>query len=434
MVTIQSVRKGSAAGKAGVQAGDILLSINGNSITDVLDYRFYLTEKKITLQIHRGPELLKFSIRKGEYDDIGLEFDTFLMDDKKRCANKCVFCFIDQMPPGMRDTLYFKDDDSRLSFLMGNYVTMTNFSDADVERILTMHMSPIRISVHTTEPELRVQMMKNPRAGKVLSYLERFAAGGIEMDCQIVLCRKINDGTHLEKTISDLMALCPAVNSVSVVPAGMTRYREGLCHLTPFSREESRAVVKTVEAYAAECLERHGKRVFYASDEFYLKGELELPCGSYYEGYAQLENGVGTITNTREQFEEELSFLTEEEQQKAENFSIATGSAAYPLIKQLTEKLSQRCPGLRGTVYPIINDFFGHQITVAGLVTGQDLIAQLRGKQLGQRLLIPSVMLRHEGDRFLDDVTLCEVQQALGVPITVCESDGYGLMQGILHP
>ncbi len=433
MVTITNVERASLAEKHGIQAGDILLSINGHDIRDVLDYRFRLTEKKITLQLHRGAELLDVTIKKGEYDDIGLAFETYLMDCKQSCRNKCVFCFIDQLPQGMRETLYFKDDDSRLSFLMGNYITLTNLTDADVERICEMKTSPINISVHTTNPELRVKMMKNKRAGEVLSYMRRFVEAGIDLNCQIVLCRGLNDGAELDRSMRDLSSLAPHLLGVSVVPAGLTDHRDGLFPLEMHTPEQTAAIIDQVDAFAAECMEKYGSRMFFCADEMYLRCGRELPCEDYYEGYPQLENGVGMIRSLAVEFAEEMDFLDEYDLKKPRKLSIATGYAAYDFIRSLSDMLMRRVPSLQISVYRIKNEFFGENITVAGLVTGRDLAAQLQGKPLGERLLIPSVMLRAEGDRFLDDMTPEQISKTLGVHLIPTDSVGTDFVSKILY-
>lgn len=433
MVTIQRVSPGSPADKKGVQAGDILLSINGQEIRDVLDYRFYMTDSRLELLLHRGPKLHRIVVRKEMYDDLGLEFETFLMDRKRSCKNKCMFCFIDQLPPGLRETLYFKDDDARLSFLMGNYVTLTNMEEADVERIIRMHLSPVRISVHTTNSALRVRMMKNPHAGEVLSYLTRFHEAGILMDCQIVLCKGVNDGEELERTMRDLSKLYPSVESVSVVPAGITKFREGLPLLEPFSRSEAAAVVRQVEAFADRCLNTLGSRIFFLGDEFYLKAQLPLPPEEAYEGYPQLENGVGMLRSFRCEFTDALRDVKRDESKKPRQLSVATGEAAYETICEMVEMLRKTCYNTTCRVYAVKNRFFGEQITVAGLVTGQDLVDTLRGRPLGDRLLIPSVMLRHEGDLFLDGMSLDELKEALRVPVIVTETDGASLLRALLY-
>lgn len=432
MVTVTEITPHSPAEKAGILPGDILLSINGHAIADVLDYRFYLSERSITLKLHRGPDLVEITIKKGEYDDIGLEFETFLMDAKHSCHNKCIFCFIDQLPKGLRDTLYFKDDDSRLSFLMGNYITMTNLRDADVDRIIAMHMSPVNISIHTTNPALRVKMMKNKRAGEVLSYLKRFADAGITINGQIVLCRGINDGEELTRSMRELSELHPAIASVSIVPAGLTCHREGLYPLESFTAEECAAVIAQVEAFAETCRKKCGARLFHCGDEMYLKAGLPLPDEESYEGYPQIENGVGLMTSMRCEFEREFEFIDDYDLAKPRTLSIATGEAAAPFMRSLVAKLQKVCYNFNCEIYPIRNDFFGHNITVAGLVTGVDLIKQLRGKALGDKLLIPSVMLRHEGDLFLCGSSLDAVQAALGVPIECVDNDGAAVIEAIL--
>ena len=433
MVKISSVEPSSPAARAGLRAGDILISINGQDINDVLDYRFYLTEKRVTLKLHRGPELFDVSIKKGEYDDIGLGFDTYLMDEKHSCRNKCIFCFIDQLPCGMRDTLYFKDDDSRLSFLLGNYITLTNLSDADVDRIIEMKTSPINISVHTTNPELRIQMMKNKRAGEVLSYLRRFADAGISLNCQIVLCKGVNDGAELRRTMHDLVSYLPSLNGVAIVPAGLTDHRDGLYKLEPYTPDEAAEIIDKVDEFAAECLEKYDSRLFFCADELYLKAGRELPDDEYYEGYSQLEDGVGMIRSMQTEFDDEFEYISDYDLAKPRSLSIATGYAAYDFILSLVERLRAVSPSLDCKVYKIRNDFFGHNITVAGLVTGQDITAQLEGKPLGERLLIPSVMLRHERDRFLDDVTTNELSERLGVKLVTVESNGAEFIEKILY-
>ncbi len=432
MVTIKSVRRGSPAAKHGIQADDILLSVNGHEIHDVLDYEFYLAEKKVALQLHRGAELLNISFRKDEYEDIGLEFETYLMDCKKSCRNKCVFCFIDQLPKGMRETLYFKDDDSRLSFLMGNYITLTNLSEEDADRIVRMKTSPINVSVHTTDEALRVKMLNNRFAGESLRYLRKFADAGITLNCQIVLCKGLNDGEALDRTMRDLTALVPHLGGVSVVPAGLTDHRDGLYPLEPFTPEENAAVIDQVDAFAAECLEKFGSRLFYCSDEMYIACGRELPPEDYYEEYPQLENGVGMIRSFETEFADELACLDEYDLEKPREVSLATGYAAYDFMKSVCDRLTARVPALTCHVYRIRNDFFGHSITVAGLVTGGDLLAQLREQPLGERLLLPSVMLRHEQDRFLDDMTKEELSEKLGVRIVIDDGSAMDLIAKIL--
>lgn len=433
MVTISGVERASLAEKYGIKAGDILLSINSHDIRDVLDYRFRLSEKKVTLKIHRGAELFDVTIKKDEYDDIGLCFETYLMDKKHSCRNKCVFCFIDQLPKGMRDTLYFKDDDSRLSFLMGNYITLTNLTDEDVDRIVEMKTSPINISVHTTNPELRVKMMKNKRAGEVLSYMRRFADAGISLNCQIVLCKGLNDGEELMRSMRDLTALAPQLLGVSIVPAGITDHRDGLYPLEPFTPEETAAVIDMVDSFANECMDKYGSRLFFCSDEMYLLCGREIPNEDFYEGYPQIENGVGMIRSMKCEFDDELDFLSDYDINKPRTLSIATGEAAYDFIKSLADELMRRVPTLHVDVYRIKNRFFGKNITVAGLITGGDLAAQLEGKALGERLLVPCVMLRADGDMFLDSMTLEELSEKLDVEIIPTDSSGVDFISKILY-
>ncbi len=433
MVTVKAVKVGSPAYKKGVKAGDVIISVNGNDIKDVLDYRFYITERKVKFLLHRGAELLEVSITKGEYEDPGLDFESFLMDNKHSCTNKCIFCFIDQLPDGMRDTLYFKDDDSRLSFLMGNYVTLTNMTDEDIERIIKMHMSPINISVHTTDPELRCKMLNNRFAGEKLRYIQILAEAGISINCQIVLCKGINDGERLEKTVRDLAKLRPSIKSVAIVPAGLTKFRKGLYELCQFTPSESKNVIELIDRLGNEFSSKTAERFCYCSDEFFLLAKTKLPDRDYYDGYPQLDNGVGLITSMREEFYEELKRLDNDgASKKSLSFSIATGEAAYDFISEITDRLCGLCPNLTGKVYKIHNDFFGELITVAGLICGCDLISQLKGKDLGDVLFIPSVMLRAKQDMFLDSVSLCDAEGELGVPIIPTKPSGEGFIEGIM--
>ena len=429
MVTVYEIVPGSRAEKAGINAGDILHTVNGHEIRDVLDYRFYMTESRLELALSRNGVFFQVKIHKETYTDIGLEFETYLMDKKQSCRNRCIFCFIDQLPEGMRDTLYFKDDDSRLSFLMGNYITLTNLTEADVDRIIAMRMSPVNISVHTVNPELRVKMMRNKHAGEVLSYLPRLAEAGITLNCQIVLCRGINDGDELDRSMRELAALHPAVGSVSVVPAGLTKYRDKLYPLSPYTPEEAAAVIRQVSAFGEECLERFGSRIFFCGDELYIKAGLPLPDEDFYEEFAQIENGVGMIASMRAEFDaaERLSLSDGEDTADSSErvVSVATGFAAYGFLRELADRAEQASRGLRVNVYAIRNDFFGESITVAGLLTGHDVAAQLAQKELGGLLLLPRVMLRAEGDLFLDGMTPDILSEKLGgIRIEFIENDG----------
>ena len=433
---IRSVDRYSPAGRAGVRAGESLLQVNGHPILDVLDYKFYTYDPKLTLTLRDGAGRSRtVSVRNAEGEDLGLNFETYLMDRARSCANRCIFCFVDQMPPGMRETLYFKDDDARLSFLMGNYITMTNLSRREVERICALRVSPINISVHATEPALREKMLGHRNAGRCLELMERFAAAGITMNCQIVACPGVNDGPALDRTLRDLGGLNPAVNSVAVVPVGITKYRQGLYPLRPYTEEEAAALLDQVEAFAAGFLAEHGTSLAWCSDEFYLLAGRELPGNGYYEEYAQLENGVGMLRLLTDQ----AMSLTEDEEEDLSvlapaPFSIATGASAAPFIQKIVDRCREKCPALRGRVYPIANRFFGETITVSGLITGGDLIDQLRGKELGERLLLPDNMLRAGERVFLDDVTVEQVEQALGVPVVPVEADsGFALVDAILE-
>ena len=434
MVKITSVERGSRAQKHGVVAGDILVAINENEINDVLDYRFYLTECRVTLSLIREGNPYSVSISKGEYDDIGLEFETPLMDKKHSCTNKCIFCFIDQNPEGLRESLYFKDDDSRLSFIHGNYVTLTNMTRTDVDRIIKMRMSPINISVHTTNPELRVRMMKNKHSGEVLTYLRDFADAGLRMCGQIVLCKGINDGEELLRSMRDLAELYPAMSSVSIVPAGLTKFREKLYPLTDFTADEAAEVIDMIDRFGDAHKEKHGTRLFFAADEFYLKSGREIPNADYYEDYPQLENGVGMLRSCSDEFgmalEDVRDFSVSLEKER--EISIVTGVASYPMIKERVSKLCALCPNLKVNIYEIINNFFGSSITVSGLLTGRDILEQLKDKPLGEELLIPGNCLRHGESVFLCGMTVDELSASLGVPVTDTGCDGYQLCEAIL--
>ena len=434
MVRIESVIERSRAKKAGIREGDILVSINGREINDVLDYRFYLADKDITVCVERDGKALEFRIKKKEYDDIGLEFETPLMDKKHSCENKCVFCFIDQLPKGLRQSLYFKDDDSRLSFLHGNYITMTNLRDKDIDRIIEMHISPVNVSVHTTNPELRVRMMHNKRAGEVLGYLDRLAGANIKLCCQIVLCKGLNDGEELERSMRDLEALYPAMQSTSIVPAGLTKFRDKLYPLQRYSPKECADIIAQVNAFGDKCFEKHGTRLFYPADELYIKAGLPLPEDSFYEDYAQIENGVGMLTELETEFRAELDFLEEytDRFEAPRKVSLATGYAAYEHLSKLCSLIESRVDGLEIDVYAIKNNFFGEEITVAGLLTGKDMEEQLRGRELGDCLCIPSVTLRAEGDLFLDGGTPEGLSETLGVPVRAVDSRGDDLICAIL--
>ena len=424
MVKITLVAARSHAFRAGIREGDFLISVNSHEIHDVLDYRFYLAEKNVELELRRGDEVYIVAISKGEYDDIGLEFDKPLMDNKHRCENKCIFCFIDQNPEGMRESIYFKDDDSRLSFLHGNYITLTNLKDADIDRIIEMHISPVNVSVHTTNPELRVSMMKNKRSGEVLDYLGKLAQAGIKLRGQIVLCKGVNDGAELDRSMNDLYKYYPQLDSVSIVPAGLTKFRDDLYPLEPFNAKESLKVIKQVKDFGDMCLAHCGERVFYCSDEFYLKAGVEIPSYDYWGEFSQIENGVGMIASFEHEFKMALETLSEDEKMIKKSVSVATGEAAFGMMKRVINELSKVCPNVKINVYCIKNNFFGGEVTVTGLLTGKDLEEQLLNKDLGDALHLSCNVLRSEGDLFLCGMTPEELSKKLNVPLVFNRNDG----------
>lgn len=432
MVKITGVLPHSRAERAGIKEGDFLVSINGKEIRDVLDFRFYLADEKITVETERDGKRRVARIKKDTYDDIGLEFETPLMDKKMRCSNKCIFCFIDQLPKGLRRSLYFKDDDSRLSFLHGNYITMTNLEKRDIERIIEMHISPVNVSVHTTNPELRRMMMLNPRAGEVLEYLDMLKAAHLTMHGQIVLCRGINDGAELVRTLTDLEALYPEMSAVAIVPAGLTAFREGLYPLEPFTKEECREVVRTVTEIGDRCFEKYGTRIFFCSDEFYLKGEIPMPPYEFWEDFGQIEDGVGMISSFEHEFKTALLTLTDEDRAVQREVSVATGEAAYGLMVRLCDSLKEFCPRIKVNIYCIKNNFFGGGVTVTGLLTGKDISEQLKGRPLGETLYLSRTMLRAEGDLFLCGMTPDELSKKLGVRLHFSENDGADLLFSLI--
>lgn len=434
MVLITGVETNSHAEKSGIKKGDSLISINGNNITDVLDYRFYATEKKLDILLCRDGKQISVSVKKDMYDDLGLEFETYLMDKKHSCKNKCVFCFIDQNPPGMREDIYFKDDDSRLSFFFGNYITLTNMTEEDIDRIIKMRISPVNISVHTTNRELRVKMMNNKNAGKVLDYLDKLKDGGITMNAQIVLCKGINDGKELVKTLDDLSEYYPMIESIAVVPAGLTKHRNGLYSLEQFTKDEAKQVIEIIDNKRKENFEKYGEKLVQASDEWYLNAKLCLPCEEYYDGYPQLDNGVGGITSGRCEIEDEISYLKESGFALSEkrNISMVTGVLAFDFICETAKKVEEAFDNIKISVYKVENTFFGQTITVAGLLTGGDMYNALKGKSLGDELLIPAVTLRHDGKLFLDDMSIDTLSEKLGVSVCPVSNDGREIVRKIL--
>jgi len=432
MVTITDVEKSSYAEKNGILKGDILIDINGNEINDVLDYRFYLAEEKISLRLRRDRDFF-VEITKGEYEDIGLGFETPLMDKKHSCKNGCVFCFIDQNPEGLRESLYFKDDDSRLSFIHGNYITLTNMNDSDVDRIIKMRFSPINISIHTTNPELRVKMMKNKRSGEVLKYLSRFKEAGISMCGQIVLCKGLNDGDELLRSMRELSEYFPELSSVSIVPAGLTKHRDKLYPLTAFTKEDAKEVIKLVNGFGDGLKERFGSRLFFVADEFYLRAEEKIPKADYYEDYPQLENGVGMLRSFSDEFDVALEDVRKyrKKLKKKREVTVVTGVASYLLIKKLCEAVEKIAPKLRINVVKVINHFFGESITVSGLLTGRDICETLAGKALGDEVLIPANALRYPEEDFLCGMKLSSLSEALGVKASPSGFDGYAFFDAL---
>lgn len=431
-VRVQSVDKGSAAERLGLRAGAVLLSADGHELNDMLDYQFYTTPARISLAASVGGKLQYLQVEKAEYEPLGCSFATYLIDQQHACANHCIFCFVDQLPPGLRQSLYFKDDDERLSFLFGNYITLTNMSQREVDRIKTMHISPINVSVHTTDPALRVRMMANKRAGEVLRYLQEFADAGIALNCQLVLCRGINDGDALRRTLRDLTSMHPAVQSIAAVPSGLTAYRKGLYPLTPYDRESAAEVLEILEEAGRACKKAHGRRLVYPGDEWYLLAGRPIPPESFYEGYPQLENGVGMWRCYRERFLEALASARRRLPLRPRRMDLVTGEMAAPLISELAAAAQRRHPGVSLWVHPIRNDFFGGNVGVAGLITATDIIAQCRGRLHSRLLGIPENMLRAERDLFLDDISLAQLERALGVRAVILPSDGGDCLRALI--
>ena len=425
---IKSIRPGSAASFTKLCAGDELISINGEEIRDIFDYQYLTTDTEIEIVV-RTPKGRERSVRleKEEDEDPGLVFEEGLMDEYRSCHNKCVFCFIDQMPKGMRETLYFKDDDSRLSFLQGNYVTLTNMSDEDIDRVIRYRLDPINISFQTTNPELRCRMMGNRFAGQALEKADRLHEAGIRMNGQIVLCKGLNDGQELTRSIRDLTKYIPELMSVSVVPVGLTKYREGLYPLEPFTPEDAKEVIRTVEEWQKKLCRKYGTHFIHASDEWYVNAGLPLPGEESYDGYLQLENGVGMLRLLLQEFEEELKGL--HKSKKKGEFSFVTGVLVYPTITDMADRMKEYFPNVTVHGYPVRNDFFGERITVTGLLTGQDIVKQLKGKELGTVLYLPENLLRSGEEILLDDMTVSELSQALQVKVDIVKSDGTAFVQ-----
>ncbi|MDE5825417.1 MAG: DUF512 domain-containing protein [Lachnospiraceae bacterium] len=432
---VEKVAPGSIADELEIEAGDTLVEINGKKIEDIFDYQYYIQDEYIEVLVRKpsGEEWI-LEIDKEYDEDLGITFENGLMDDYRSCHNKCIFCFIDQMPKGMRDTLYFKDDDSRLSFLQGNYVTLTNMSDEDVDRIIKYHLSPINVSFQTTNPELRCKMLNNRFAGQALEKAWKLAMAGITMNGQIVLCKGVNDGAELERSIKALSAYLPNLESVSVVPVGLSKYREGLFPLEPFTKEDARQVLSVVHKWQDMLYPQYDVHFIHASDEWYILAEEELPEEERYDGYLQLENGVGMLRLLMNEFQEAFDELkiTKGVEIASKELSVATGKLAYPFISGMAGQIMAAYPQLMIHIYPIRNDFFGEMITVSGLLTGQDLLTQLKGQALGDKLLLPQNVLKSGETVFLDDMTLAELEKALQVPIDIVKSSGQDLLDAMI--
>lgn len=427
---IANVEPGSIAEELELEAGDILLEINGNNIEDVFDYHYFMNEEYVELLVRKADgEEWELEIEKEFEEDLGLSFENGMMDDYRHCTNKCIFCFIDQMPPGMRETLYFKDDDTRLSFLQGNYVTLTNLKEKDVEKIIKYKLSPINISFQTTNPQLRCKMLHNRFAGESLKIVDKLIEAGITINGQIVLCKNWNDGEELERSLRDLYQYLPNLQSVSVVPVGLSKFREGLEPLEPFKKEDAKQVIALIEKWQKKAYGEYGLHFIHASDEWYLLAEEELPEESSYDGYLQLENGVGMLRLLESEFHGALTKKSGD--QISRKISIATGKLAAPVLRKFMEELKEKYPNTEVNVYDITNEFFGEKITVAGLITGQDLKKQLKGKDLGTKLLLPCHMLRSGEEVFLDDVTVSELSEYLQIPIEIVDSDGAVLLHHV---
>lgn len=430
---IISVESGSIAEEIGIEPGDVLVSINGKEIKDVFDYRYLINDEYLIMVLRDGSgEEYEAEIEKDYDEDIGIVFESGLMDNARSCSNKCIFCFIDQLPKGMRDTLYFKDDDTRLSFLQGNYVTLTNMKDKDLDRIIYYHLSPINISVHTTNPELRVKMLHNNKAGNIMERMKRLADAGIELHLQVVLCKGINDGAELDRTIEDVIKLYPATQSMSVVPVGLSKHRDGLYELEPFTKEDACAVIDQIEGWQRKNLDKFGTRIVYAADEFYLKAEREIPEPECYEEFQQFENGVGMLSLFKSEFYELLPHIKNRDKRKR-TLSLATGAAAYPLMSEIAGEIMKKFPDININTYCIKNEFFGEMITVSGLLTGGDIIKQLKGKELGEYLILPDSLLRNGETVLLDDVYVSDIERKLGVEVKIALNSAESLIKRIMN-
>lgn len=435
-IEISRILKNSIADELGIEPGDFLVSVNEQVIHDVFDYKFYCADTNLTLEIEKkNGERWQFDIEKDEMEDLGIEFATSLLDEEKTCRNKCIFCFIDQLPKGMRDTLYFKDDDARLSFLYGNYITMTNLSDDEIDRIIRYRMSPVNISVHTTNPELRIKMLKNRFAGDILEKIQRFTSNGILVNCQIVLCPGINDGEELDRTIRELTSLSPELHSISVVPVGLTQFRDGLAQLTPFNKESALKVVNQVEKWQRKLIDKYGSRIVYVADELYIMARKPLPDYDAYEDFPQIENGVGMVTSFVYEINDALKDFKDKPlfPGREKKISIATGVSVFEYFKEIISYIEDSIKGLKINVYAIENTFFGPNVTVTGLLTGYDLIKQLTDKDLGEKLILCKNMFRAGTDIMLDDVTAGELEEKLGIKVQLVDSEGHALIEALVQ-
>lgn len=427
---VLDVESGSLAEEAGIASGDILVAVNGHEIHDILEYKFLTAEYEVTLTVKKPNGDIEEIVIENDYEDLGIVFEEDLLSKPQSCRNKCIFCFIDQLPPGMRKTVYFKDDDTRLSFLQGNYVTLTNLTDEEIDRLIQLRVSPINISVHTTNPKLREFMLCNRFAGNLYERMKKLASNGIYMNCQIVLCPGINDNEELERSLRDMANLGGYVQSISVVPVGVTSYRDGLFPLKTYDKSASMAVVNQVEALQKEFQQSLGTRLVYLSDEFYLNSELPVPHADDYEGFPQIENGVGLVASLREEIEIALGMIENKPRKRC--VTVATGEIAYPFIRSMCDLIQQKAPGVSVSVVAIKNKFFGGGVSVTGLICGSDLIQTLKHEEKTDEILISSSMLKAGEDIFLDDVTLEEVQNELGVNIVPTDNDGFVFVEHIL--
>lgn len=421
-VTVKGVIPGSIASKCKIKANDVIKSINGKAVNDYLDYMYLSSAERLDIELeHR-----RIKAKNPNFEPLGIEFETLLIDEARSCRNKCIFCFIDQLPPNMRESCYFKDDDYRLSFLQGNYVTLTNMTDSDIERIIEYNIPRINVSVHTTNPELRCKMLNNRFAGKIMEQMRQFSGSGMRINCQVVLCKGYNDGAELDRTIGDILSLGDAVESLSIVPVGISAYREGLTKLDAFNKDDAKAVIEQVSKWQRKIKAERDINFVYLADEFYITAEEDIPSWQEYDGFPQIENGVGLCASLKYEFDEALE--TREDISVKTQKTVVTGVLAYDFISQIVSKLDEE----KINVFAIKNIFFGEKITVSGLITAQDIIKQLKDKVLGEYLLIPISMLRHDEDVFLDNLTITDVEKALNVKVEVVDNDGFDLLEKLI--